>query len=312
MRVFVAGHRGMVGSAILAELEKRPEHSPLVKPRSELDLRERDAVFDYFSEEQPEAVILAAAKVGGIGANQSSPVGFLSENLQIQTNVMDAAFAVGVEKFIFLGSSCIYPKNATQPLHEEDLLGGKLEPTNEAYAIAKIAGLKLIDAYRKQGAKKWVTLMPTNLYGPGDNFDLHNSHVIPAMTMKIKLAKASAKTRVELWGTGKPLREFLHSKDLAEAVLLCLDNEPEWAMANVGSGEEISIADLAQLIAKEIGFQGDIYWNSEMPDGTPRKLMDSSRLRGLGWRPTIDLAHGLKKYIANSPAAGNPVEIERN
>lgn len=299
MKIFVAGHLGMVGSAIVRKIESDQVHTWVGRSRSELDLLDRSAVFQTLEFEKPEALVIAAAKVGGIVANATQPVEFLSENLQIQTNLMDAAHAVGVPGLIFLGSSCIYPKFAQQPIAEESLLTGILEPTNEAYAIAKIAGLKLVQAYRTQYKHKWVSVMPTNLYGPGDNFDANTSHVIPGMITKFMTAKDQGLSEVTLWGTGSPLREFLHVDDLADAVLYILENFDDSIALNIGSGEEVSISYLAELIRELTGFNGKVNWDHSKPDGTPRKKLDLSRLNSLGWSSKIDLKQGLASLIAS-------------
>ena len=301
MKIYVAGHRGMVGSAIVRAIEAEGKHIWIGATRSELNLTDRNAVFEYLTEEKPDAVIIAAAKVGGIVANDSFPVDFLSENLQIQTNLIDGSHAAGIEKLIFLGSSCIYPKFAEQPIKESSLLTGELEPTNEPYALAKIAGLKLIQAYRKQFGRKWISLMPTNLYGPGDNYDPESSHVIPGMIVKFCKAKNSGEPSVTLWGTGSPLREFLHVDDLASATLFALKNYGGEVALNAGSGEEVSIKQLAETIKAAVGFDGEINWDTSRPDGTPRKFLDSSKLEDLGWKPSLTLEEGLAKTIQQLP-----------
>ena len=301
MKIYVAGHRGMVGSAIVRAIESVGKHTWLGATRSELDLTDRNAVFDYLRKHKPDAVIIAAAKVGGIVANDSFPVDFLSENLQIQTNLIDGSHAAGIEKLVFLGSSCIYPKFAEQPISESSLLTGELEPTNEPYALAKIAGLKLVNAYRKQFCHKWISLMPTNLYGPGDNYDPESSHVIPGMIVKFCKAKNSGEPKVTLWGTGSPLREFLHVDDLASATLFALQNYQGDVALNVGSGEEASIKELAETIKAAVGFDGEINWDTSRPDGTPRKFIDSSKLEDLGWKPSLTLEEGLAKTIQELP-----------
>ena len=294
MKIYVAGHRGLVGSAVIRAIETDGQHSWVGRTRSELDLLNRKAVFDYLSLEKPDAVVIAAAKVGGIHANNTYPVEFLSENLQIESNLMDAAHAVGIEKLLFLGSSCVYPKLAEQPIKEEYLLTGELEKTNEAYALAKISGLKLVQAYRSQYGHKWISAMPTNMYGPGDKFDLENSHVLPALIRKFHDAKARGDASVTLWGTGSPRREFLHADDLGWACLFLLENYDDDIAINVGFGEDISIRDLAELIREIVGFEGVITWDDSRPDGTPRKLLDVSRISALGWKPTIGLEEGIK------------------
>lgn len=297
MRIYVAGHQGMVGSAVVRQIESGREHTWFGITKSELDLRNRAAVFSYLESNRPDAVIIAAAKVGGILANATFPVEFLTENLQIQTSLIDGSHAAGVKKLLFLGSSCIYPRLAQQPITEDSLLTGRLEPTNEPYAIAKIAGLKLVSSYRKQFGHDWISLMPTNLYGPGDNFHTTHSHVIPAIVSKILKAHQRQEPAVELFGTGSPLREFLHVDDLASAVLFALENYSGDVALNVGSGEEISILELAELVSKTVGYEGEIRWDTTMPDGTPRKLIDSAFLRSLGWRPTVTLEQGIRQTI---------------
>jgi len=303
MKIYVAGHRGLVGSAIVRAVEAEGKHSWFGASRSELDLLDRKAVFEYVASEKPDAIIIAAAKVGGIHANNTYPVQFLSENMQIETNLMDAAHAAGIEKVLFLGSSCVYPKLAQQPIKEEYLLTGELEKTNEAYALAKISGLKLVQAYRSQYGYKWISAMPTNMYGPGDNFDLENSHVLPALIRKFDDAKNSGAPKVTLWGSGSPKREFLHADDLGRACLYLLDNYDDEVAINVGVGEEVSIKELAELIQKITGYQGNIEWDSSKPDGTPRKLLDVSRITALGWKADISLEDGIRStyewYKAN-------------
>ena len=301
MKIYVAGHRGMVGSAIVKAIEAKGKHTWIGATRSELDLTDRSAVFEYLKEHKPDAAIIAAAKVGGIVANDSFPVDFLSENLQIQTNLIDGSHAAGIEKLVFLGSSCIYPKFANQPISEASLLTGELEPTNEPYALAKIAGLKLVQSYRKQFGHKWISLMPTNLYGPGDNYDLESSHVIPGMIVKFCNAKKNIEPSVILWGTGSPLREFLHVDDLASATMFALENYESEIALNVGSGEEVSIKELAETIKATVGFDGEINWDTSRPDGTPRKFLDSSKLEDLGWKPSLTLEEGLAKTIQQLP-----------
>jgi GDP-L-fucose synthase len=293
MKIYVAGHRGLVGSAIVRAVESSSDHSWIGKPHSDLDLLDRKSVFEYVAAEKPDAVIIAAAKVGGIHANDSFPVQFLSENLQIETNLMDAAHAADISRLLFLGSSCVYPKLAPQPIKEEYLLTGPLESTNEAYALAKISGLKLVQAYRKQYGHKWISAMPTNMYGPGDNFDLENSHVLPALIRKFHEAKLNNSETVTLWGSGSPLREFLHSDDLASASLFLLESYDDAVPINVGTGKDISILELARLIKDVVGFAGEIKWDASKPDGTPRKLLDVSRLTALGWQSSISLQEGI-------------------
>jgi GDP-L-fucose synthase len=295
MKIYVAGHRGLVGSAIIRAVEAEGKHTWIGRIRSELDLLDRKAVFEFVASEKPDAIIVAAAKVGGIHANNTYPVQFLSENMQIETNLMDAAHAAGIEKLLFLGSSCVYPKLAQQPIKEEYLLTGELEKTNEAYALAKISGLKLVQAYRKQYGHNWISAMPTNMYGPGDNFDPESSHVLPALIRKFHDAKVSGATSVTLWGTGSPRREFLHSDDLGRACLFLFENYDDDLAINVGVGEDISVKDLAELIREIVGFDGAIEWDTSRPDGTPRKLLDVSRLTKLGWEPSIPLRRGIEE-----------------
>jgi len=294
-RIFVAGHRGLVGSAIARKIDEHGTDEWFGRTRAELDLLDRPAVFDFLAETKPDAVIIAAAKVGGIAANSAYPVDFLTDNVQIQSNLMDGAHAADVPRLLFLGSSCIYPKFAPQPIHEDSLLTGPLEPTNDAYAIAKIAGIRLADGYRSQFGRDWISAMPTNIYGPGDNFDLETSHVLPALLRRFHEARQSGAEYVTLWGTGVALREFLYSEDLAEAVLHLLDHYSEPGPINVGYGEDISIKDLATIIAGVVGFTGEIRWDSTKPDGTPRKILDSSRIRALDWAPKIGLHEGIRR-----------------
>lgn len=294
MKIFVAGHKGLVGSAITNHIDTYGVHTWIGRTRNELDLLDKASVEKFLLEESPDAVILAAAKVGGIKANNDFPVEFLSENLQIQNNVINGAHLAGIDKLVFLGSSCIYPKLCPQPIKEEYLLTGLLEPTNEPYAIAKIAGLKLIQAYRKEFQKNWISIMPTNIYGPRDNFDLNSSHVFPALLRKFHDAKVKNSEVIELWGTGNPRREFLYSEDLADAVMFLIENYNSDTAINVGSGIDISISSLAQLIANMVGFHGEILWNTNMPDGTPRKVLDVSKINSLGWKSKISLDDGLK------------------
>ena len=297
-KVYVAGHRGLVGSAITRVLEIQPDTEWIGLDRSELDLLDRKSVFDFLTQEKPDVVIVAAARVGGIMANSTFPVEFLSENLRIMTNILDGSHLADVDRLLFLGSSCIYPRMSPQPIREEYLLTGELEPTNEAYALAKISGLKLVQAYRKQYKRNWISAMPTNLYGPGDNFDLESSHVIPAMVRKFHEAKVGNKSEVQMWGTGSPRREFLHVDDLAAACLHLLDNYNDDSPINVGTGTDVAIRELAELVAKIVQFEREIVWDTSKPDGTPQKLLDTTRIKSLGWDSRIDLETGLKGLYA--------------
>ena len=282
----------MVGSAIALEARAQG-HDAFGKPSRELDFTNRTAVFNELKEIKPDSLIIAAAKVGGIGANSSLPVDFLSINLQIQTNLLDAAHEAAIKKVLFLGSSCIYPKLAHQPIHESALLTGPLEPTNEQYAIAKIAGLKLVEAYRRQFGHHWISAMPSNLYGPRDNFDLETAHVLPTLIHRFHNAKVNGENKVEVWGDGTPLREFLYVDDLAKACLMLLDNFDDSMAINIGSGQEISIGNLVTLVSKIVGFSGEIVFNADRPNGTPRKLLDSARIAELGWKPQVSLQDGI-------------------
>jgi GDP-L-fucose synthase len=293
-RIYVAGHRGLVGSAIVRNLESKGANRLILRTRQELDLTNQAAVENFFANERPEYVYLAAAKVGGILANDRYPAEFLRDNLAIQTNVIHNAWRHGARKLCFLGSSCIYPKLAPQPLHEDSLLTGPLEPTNEWYAIAKIAGIKMCQAYRRQYGFDAISLMPTNLYGPGDNFDLQTSHVLPALIRKFHEAKEGSDKQVVLWGSGTPRREFLHVDDLAEAAVFLMRTYSEEQFINVGTGEDLTIRELAELVADVVGFAGSIVNDPEKPDGTPRKLLDVSRLKALGWQPRIGLREGIE------------------
>jgi len=292
-RVFVAGHRGMVGAAITRELHRRGYKNVLTRSRDELDLENQNQVHRFFSTTPVDVVYLAAAKVGGILANQTHPVDFLYKNLMIQCNVIRAAYAAGVRKLLFLGSSCIYPREAPQPIREDALLTGPLESTNEPYAIAKIAGLKLCEAYQREHGARFICAMPTNLYGPHDNYDLHSSHVLPALIRKFHEGRETGAQTVTIWGTGTPLREFLYVDDLAQASVMLMEHPDAEGIYNIGAGQDISIADLAQLVARVVGYEGKIVYDTSKPDGTPRKLMDSSRVQALGWRPEISLTHGI-------------------
>lgn len=293
-KIYVAGHRGLVGSAICRRLEQDGFTNILKRTSAELDLRNQQAVEDFFAVEKPEYVFLAAAKVGGIHANDTYPADFIRDNLQIQTNVIDAAYRYGAKKLLFLGSSCIYPKLCPQPIKEEYLLTGPLEPTNEWYAIAKIAGIKMCQAYRRQYGFDAISAMPTNLYGPGDNYHPENSHVIPALIRRFHEAKESRASKVSIWGTGTALREFLHVDDMAEACVFLMENYSDFSHINVGCQNESTIMDVARLIARVVGFEGDIDIDLAKPDGTPRKLMDSSRLCAMGWKPRFPLKAGLQ------------------
>jgi GDP-L-fucose synthase len=302
-KIFVAGHRGMVGSALIRRLESEGFSNLLVRDRSKLDLRDESAVTKFFAEEKPAVVILAAAKVGGIKANNDFPVEFLLENLRIQNNVIRSAYEHGARKLLFLGSSCIYPKLAPQPIPETALLSGSLEPTNEAYAIAKIAGIKLCQAYAREHGANFISVMPTNLYGPNDNFDLETSHVLAALLRKAHEAKRRKDSELIVWGSGKPRREFLHVDDLASACVLLLEQYDSPEIINVGFGEDISIRELAELICDVIGFDGELTWDASKPDGTPRKLLDVTKLLALGWKPSIPLRNGIAQtyewFLAN-------------
>lgn len=294
-KIFVAGHRGMVGSAIVRKLKAEGFQNIVTRSSAELDLRNQQAVFDFFEEEKPDYVFLAAAKVGGIHANNVYRAEFLYDNLMIECNIIHAAYNAGVKKLLFLGSSCIYPKLAPQPIKEEHLLTGLLEQTNEPYAIAKIAGIKLCEAYRDQFGSNFISAMPTNLYGQGDNYHLENSHVVPALIRKFDTAVKEGREEVEVWGSGKPLREFMYVDDLADACFFLIENYDDREFLNVGTGEEVTIRELAQTVAEVTGFTGRIVFNAEKPDGTPRKLMDSTKLHQLGWKHKISLREGLRK-----------------
>ena len=296
MTIVVAGHTGLVGSAIYKLLKSRGENVVGVNS-SVVNLLERKRTFEFIQDIKPQLVIDSAAIVGGIGANNSFPVDFLSKNLQIQNNLMDASHEADVERFVFLGSSCIYPRDCAQPIKEEYLMTGPLERTNSAYAVAKIAGIELIKSYRKQFNRRWIALMPTNMYGPGDNFDLETSHVLPAFINRFVTAKRSGAKSVTLWGSGSPKREFLHTHDLAEAVLLASEKYDSEEHLNVGTGKDLSIKELANLVANKAGFAGEIEWDASKPDGTPRKVLDITRLRALGWEPKISLEAGIAETI---------------
>ena len=314
-RIFVAGHRGMVGSAIVRALNKRTQSGSdfeiVTRTRQELDLEERQAVRDYFNETRPTQVILAAARVGGIKANRDAPVEFLLQNLRIQNNVIEAAHDFDVKKLLFLGSSCIYPKHAPQPIPEDSLLTGPLEPTNEWYAIAKIAGLKLGQAYRREFGDDFISAMPTNLYGPGDNFDPETGHALAGMIYKVHHAKAGSAKSVTLWGTGTPRREWLHVDDAAGACLLLLEKYSDPAPINIGCGEDLTIGELAEMIRAVVGFEGEIKWDTTQPDGTPRKLLDVSKLRALDWKPAVDLETGIRELYREFLSHGNATTDNR-
>ncbi len=294
-KIYVAGHRGMVGSAIIRRLKAEGYHNFVFRVSSELDLRNQDAVKSFFETEKPDYVFLAAAKVGGIHANNIYRAEFLYDNLMIQNNVIHQSYVHGVKKLLFLGSSCIYPKLAPQPLKEDYLLTGLLEPTNEPYAIAKITGIKMCEAYRSQYGCNFISVMPTNLYGPNDNYDLNNSHVLPALIRKFHEAKVNGKPSVEIWGTGSPKREFLHADDLADACYYLMLNYNEPGLVNIGTGEDVTIKELALLIKEVVGYEGELTWNTSKPDGTPRKLMDVTKLKNAGWQYKTGLKEGLER-----------------
>jgi GDP-L-fucose synthase len=306
-RVYVAGHRGLAGSAVWRRLEKSGFTNLYGASSAEVDLRDRATTFDYLREVAPDVVVLAAGRVGGILANNSYPAEFLSDNLRIQVNVMDAAHDLGVQRLLFLGSSCIYPKFAEQPIHEDSLMTGALEPTNDAYAIAKIAGIMQVQAHRRQYGVPWISAMPTNLYGPGDNFDPAVSHVLPALMRRFHEAAERGDSEVVLWGTGTPRREFLHVDDLAAALVFLLENYDDPQTINVGVGQDITIREIAEIMAEVVGFSGEIVQDTSKPDGTPRKLLDVSRLTALGWQPEVHLREGLadtyRWFIANHATA---------
>lgn len=297
-KIFVAGHRGLVGSAICKKLQEEGYTNLVLRTSAELDLRQQDAVAAFFASEKPEYVFVAAAKVGGIIANSTYPAEFLYQNLAIQNNIIHQAYVHGVKKLLFLGSSCIYPKLCPQPIKEEYLLTGPLEPTNDAYAIAKIAGIKMCDAYRQQYGCHFISAMPTNMYGPNDNFDLQNSHVLPALIRKMHTAKVTGQPTVTIWGTGTPKREFLHSDDLAAACLHLMLHFDEPGPINIGIGEDLSIAELAQMVKEVVGFEGQLEFDTSKPDGTPRKLLDVSRIHALGWKHNIELRDGISDVYA--------------
>jgi GDP-L-fucose synthase len=297
-QVYVAGHRGLVGSAVVRALKAQGYTKLLLRTHRELNLTDQAAVVKFFEKERPQTVVMAAARVGGIQANNLRPAEFIRDNLLIQDNVIDAAYRAGVAKFVFLGSSCIYPKLASQPINEDSLLTGPLEPTNEWYAIAKIAGVKMCQAYRRQYGFNAISLMPTNLYGPGDNFDLQNSHVLPALIRRFHEAKLRGDASLTVWGTGTPRREFLHVDDLADAVIYLLNTYDDEAIVNIGWGEDVTIRELAEVVASVAGFRGRLEFDSSKPDGTPRKLLDTSRLTALGWLPKIKLREGIESTYA--------------
>ena len=299
MKIYVAGHRGLVGSALTRRIKSHTPHTLVSKSRSELNLFDSHAVSAFIGFEKPDAIIIAAAKVGGIGANAAYPVEFLAENLRIELNILEAAHEHGIERVVFLGSSCIYPKLAHQPITEDSLLTGPLETTNEPYAIAKIAGIRLTQAFSSQYGRDWISLLPTNIYGPGDRFDPELSHVLPALIQKFHHAKEQGLREVELWGTGEPRREFLYSEDLADACIFLLENYHSPEPINVGVGKDISISELAQKIKQVVGFDGEIIWDASKPDGTPRKVLDVSKLKNLGWVATTSLDDGLRLTYDN-------------
>ncbi len=303
-KIFVAGHRGMVGAAVVRRLQSQGYQNILVKTHAELDLTRQADVENFFATEKPDAVVLAAAKVGGIHANNTYPAEFIYQNLMMECNIIHSAYLQKVKKLLFLGSSCIYPRMAPQPIPESALLTGELEKTNEAYALAKISGLKMCDFYRRQYGCDFISAMPTNLYGPHDNYHPQNSHVIPALLRKFHEAKIQGKSEVEIWGTGKPLREFLYVEDLAEALVFLLENFSGEGHVNVGSGEDLSIADLARTVQEVVGFQGELRFNPAMPDGTPRKVMDVSRINAMGWKSRTSLRDGLKEAYQWAVAEG--------
>jgi GDP-L-fucose synthase len=294
-KIYVAGHRGLVGSAVLRGLQARGFENLVLATHRELDLTNQLSVSEFFLRERPQVVVMAAARVGGINANSTRPAEFIRDNLLMQDNVIDAAYRAGTAKFVFLGSSCIYPRLAPQPMKEEYLLTGPLEPTNEWYAIAKIAGVKMCQAYRRQYGFKAISLMPTNLYGPGDNFDLQNSHVLPALIRRFHEAKLRGDPTISIWGTGTPRREFLHVDDLADAVIYLINTYDDEQIINIGWGEDVTIRELAEIIASASGFQGKLNFDSTKPDGTPRKLLDTTRLSALGWKPKISLRSGIEQ-----------------
>ena len=307
MKIFVAGHRGMVGSALVRALEKKGGVESLTRTRAELDLTDAGAVAKWFNKEKPDQVIDAAARVGGILENAKRPVEFLLDNLRMQNNLMESAFGNGCKKFLFLGSSCIYPKHAEQPIREDSLLSGPLEPTNDAYALAKIAGVRLAQAYRDEYGKSAISAMPTNLYGPRDNFDPESSHALPGMITKFHRAKVKGEKEVVLWGTGSPKREWLYVEDLAEGLLMLLEQYDGREIVNVGVGEDSTILELAENVKRAVGFGGKIRWDTSKPDGTPRKLLDVTKIRGMGWKPKVSMEEGIGLaydwFLKNAPEA---------
>ena len=307
MKIFVAGHRGMVGSALVRALEKKGGYQILTRTRADLDLTDSKAVASWFEKEKPDHVIDAAARVGGILENKKRPVEFLLDNLRMQNNLMESAFGNGCKKFLFLGSSCIYPKHAAQPIREDSLLSGPLEPTNDAYALAKIAGVRLAQAYRDEYGKSAISAMPTNLYGPGDNFDPESSHALPGMMTKFHQAKVRGEKEVVLWGTGSPRREWLYVEDLAEGLLMLLEHYDGREIVNLGVGEDSTILELAENVKRVVGFGGKIRWDTSKPDGTPRKLLDVTKIRGMGWKPKVSMEEGIglayEWFLKNAPEA---------
>ena len=307
MKIFVAGHRGMVGSALVRALDKKGGYQILTRTRADLDLTDPKAVAGWFEKEKPDHVIDAAARVGGILENAKRPVEFLLDNLRMQNNLMESAFGSGCKKFLFLGSSCIYPKHAEQPIREDSLLSGPLEPTNDAYALAKIAGVRLAQAYRDEYGKSAISAMPTNLYGPGDNFDPESSHALPGMITKFHRAKVKGEKEVVLWGTGSPRREWLYVEDLAAGLLMLLEQYDGREIVNVGVGEDSTISELAENVKRAVGFGGKIRWDTNKPDGTPRKLLDVTKIRGMGWKPKVSMEEGIGLaydwFLKNAPEA---------
>ena len=307
MKIFVAGHRGMVGSALVRALEKKGGYQILTRTRADLDLTDSKAVASWFEKEKPDHVIDAAARVGGILENKKRPVEFLLDNLRMQNNLMESAFGNGCKKFLFLGSSCIYPKHAAQPIREDSLLSGPLEPTNDAYALAKIAGVRLAQAYRDEYGKSAISAMPTNLYGPGDNFDPESSHALPGMMTKFHQAKVRGEKEVVLWGTGSPRREWLYVEDLAEGLLMLLEHYDGREIVKLGVGEDSTILELAENVKRVVGFGGKIRWDTSKPDGTPRKLLDVTKIRGMGWKPKVSMEEGIglayEWFLKNAPEA---------